>query len=199
MKKKKTIYAAALALLAAASVYQLNIIRTGKIKDAYGILTPAMDDGESFPGGEQAGEEIFDAPVPLAPGGEISPYVDQVLMLVNVERGKAGLAPLEKSSQIGAAAAVRAKELASAFSHTRPDGSSYKTVLGQGGIAYLSCGENVAYGYRTPEEVMEGWMDSEGHRANILGEKYGSVGIGYFKDGSGQAYWAQLFVSPEIN
>lgn len=153
MKKKKTIYAAALALLAAALVYPFSIIRTGKMKDAYGILTPAMDDGESFPGGTQAGEEIFDVPVPLAPGGEISPYVDQVLMLVNVERGKAGLAPLEKSSQIGAAAAVRAKELASAFSHTRPDGSSYKTVLGQGGIAYLSCGENVAYGYRTPEEL----------------------------------------------
>ena len=88
MKKKKTIYAAALALLAAALVYPFSIIRTGKMKDAYGILTPAMDDGESFPGGTQAGEEIFDVPVPLAPGGEISPYVDQVLIAGQCRAGK---------------------------------------------------------------------------------------------------------------
>lgn len=51
----------------------------------------------------------------------------------------------------------------------------------------------MAYGYQTPEAVMSGWMASEGHRANILNEKYTDIGVGYFTDGNGQGYWTQIF------
>ena len=112
---------------------------------------------------------------------------------MNEERAKAGLAPLEKSDDVSLAASVRAKELTASFSHTRPDGSAYRTVLEQNGVSYRSCGENVAFGYRTPEAVMSAWMTSEGHKENILNEKYTNIGVGYFKDGSGQGYWAQIF------
>ena len=137
--------------------------------------------------------------MPLTPGpgtseGEENPYISQVVALVNEERAKAGAAPLEKSDQVCMAAAIRVNEITSSFSHTRPDGNAYKTVLKENGIEYRNCGENIAFGYRTPEEVVSAWMTSEGHRANILDEKYDAIGVGYRKDSGGQGYWVQVFI-----
>lgn len=81
--------------------------------------------------------QIPDDEVPLAAVPE-SPYVRQVVNLVNEERVKAGLLPLEKTDDVSAAAAVRAQELVSSFSHTRPDGSAYRTVLEQQGIVFAA-------------------------------------------------------------
>ena len=168
-----------------------------------GILTPARD--EAIVSLEESDIIISDERVPLAAGPgalggdnaqpviQESPYIRQIVTLVNEERTKAGLMPLEKSDEVSSAAAVRAKELTFSFSHTRPDGSAYRTVLEQTGISYRSCGENVAYVYSTPEAVMSAWMTSEGHRDNILNEGYTNIGVGYFKDSSGLGYWAQIF------
>lgn len=172
------------------------------------ILTPAGEEGafskeeslETFipdeeiplaggPDGMEAAPQVITAP----PVIQENPYVFRVISLVNEERTKAGLLPLEKADDVSAAAGVRARELTESFSHTRPDGSSYRTVLEQNGITFRSCGENVAYGYRSPEAVMSAWMGSEGHRENILNEKYTGIGVGYFKDNEGQEYWAQIF------
>lgn len=119
-------------------------------------------------------------------------YVEQVVALVNEERAKEGLDPVTLDSQISAAAQVRAKEAAQSFSHTRPDGSSCFTALKEAGISYRGAGENIAYGQSTPAAVMQAWLNSSGHRANIMNAKYTKIGVGYTVI-NGVAYWSQFF------
>lgn len=118
---------------------------------------------------------------------------EQVLSIVNSERAKYGLSPLTYDSTLARAADIRAVEIRTLFSHTRPDGTSCFTVLDEVGYSYRSAGENIAYGQSTAEEVMTAWMNSEGHRANILGD-YTFIGIGVYESG-GTIYWSQLFAS----
>lgn len=120
-------------------------------------------------------------------------FLSQVVALVNVERKKAGLAPVSASSSLNSAAAIRAKEIITSFSHTRPDGTSCFTVLAQLNISYKTCGENIAAGQTTPEEVMKGWMNSAGHRANIMNPSFRKLGVGYVQGGSYKHNWVQLF------
>lgn len=120
-------------------------------------------------------------------------YADEVLKLVNQERAKAGLKALTTTSSLQNAANKRATEIVKSFSHTRPDGRSFSTVLNEYSISYRAAGENIAMGQRTPQEVMNGWMNSSGHRANILGSQFGKVGIGVYKAADGRYYWTQVF------
>ena len=92
------------------------------------------------------------------------------------------------------AAQVRAKEIERSFSHTRPDGSSFNSALTEAGVNFSGAGENIAYGQNSPEKVMEGWMNSSGHRANILNSSYTSIGVGHYQNASGVNYWTQLFI-----
>lgn len=121
-------------------------------------------------------------------------YAEQVVKLVNQERAKAGLAPLTLSRPVASAAQVRAKEITQSFSHTRPDGRSFSTALTEQKVSYRSSGENIAWGQKTPEQVMQGWMNSEGHRKNIMNAKFTSIGVGYYRNASGVNYWTQLFI-----
>ena len=127
-------------------------------------------------------------------GGSQDAYADAVVELVNAERAKAGLSPLSVHEGVAEAANTRAHEIKNTFSHTRPDGSSFSTVLTQAGISYRSVGENIAYGQSSPEAVMQSWMNSSGHRANILNRDFTSIGVGHYKDASGTDYWTQLFI-----
>lgn len=124
-----------------------------------------------------------------------SGYAGEVLKLVNQERAKAGLGALTTNATLQKAANKRAQEIVSSFSHTRPDGRSFSTVLGEYGISYRASGENIAWGQKTPSEVMNGWMNSSGHRANILGSQFGKVGIGVYKGNDGRIYWTQVFTN----
>ena len=117
----------------------------------------------------------------------------EVLQLVNQARADQGLAPLTADPALTAAAQTRAEELTTLYSHTRPDGRSCFTALTEAGVAYWAAGENIAMGQRTPEEVMDGWMNSSGHRANILNGTFTSIGVGYYVDGAGAAHWVQIF------
>lgn len=120
--------------------------------------------------------------------------VQQVVNLVNEERRKQGVNSLTLETQLTSAAQIRAKEIEVSFSHTRPNGSSYGTVLTESGISSMGSGENIAWGQRSATEVMNGWMNSAGHRANILNSKYKSIGVGYYVNSSGRGYWTQLFL-----
>lgn len=120
-------------------------------------------------------------------------YVEQVVALVNAERAKAGLSALTIDADVTAAANVRAKEIKQKFAHTRPDGSSFSTALKEQGVSYRGSGENIAWGQKSPEQVMNGWMNSDGHRANILNKNYKNIGVGYYQDENGVNYWVQLF------
>jgi uncharacterized protein YkwD len=123
-----------------------------------------------------------------------SSLASQVLVLVNKERAKAGLKALTTTTSLANAGNVRAKEIVSNFSHTRPNGSSPFTVFNEYNVSYNTAGENIAYGQKTAEAVMNAWMNSPGHRANIMNGKFGKVGIGvYVKNGT--IYWTQLFTN----
>lgn len=121
-------------------------------------------------------------------------FASQVAALVNAERAKYGLSALTVDTKVQQAALVRAKETAQSFSHTRPNGSSFSTVLTEAGVSYRTAGENIAYGQTTPQQVMNAWMNSSGHRANILNANYTTIGVGYTVI-NGTAYWAQLFTA----
>ena len=121
-------------------------------------------------------------------------FASQVAALVNAERAKYGLSALTVDTNVQQAALVRAKETAQSFSHTRPNGSSFSTALTEAGVSYRTAGENIAYGQTTPQQVMNAWMNSSGHRANILNANYTTIGVGYTVI-NGTAYWAQLFTA----
>lgn len=121
-------------------------------------------------------------------------YASQVVALVNAERAKYGLSALKADSRVQQAAQVRAAETVQSFSHTRPNGSSFSTALTEAGVSYTRSGENIAYGQPTPQQVVNAWMNSSGHRANILNESFTTIGVGYTVV-NGTAYWAQLFTA----
>lgn len=113
-------------------------------------------------------------------------YAKQVVTLVNQERAKSGLSPVTIDAELTQAAMRRAAETALDFNHTRPNGESCFTVSDK------ASAENIAAGTSTPTAVMGQWMNSAGHRANILGSGYSSIGVGCFKVGA-TTYWVQLF------
>lgn len=127
--------------------------------------------------------------------GKTASMQSAVVELVNTERAKQGLSALGASDKLNAVAQLRAQELITQFSHTRPNGSSCVTALNEAGVSYRAAGENIAAGYATPASVMDGWMNSEGHRANILSSRYGKIGVGYVVDDSGYVYWCQIFTN----
>ena len=119
----------------------------------------------------------------------------EVLRLVNVERKKAGLKELSYYNVGQVAGDTRANELTKSFSHTRPDGRDCFSVFTDYGIHAYSMGENIALGHTTPQEVVTGWMNSPGHRANILNPDFTHLIVGVKGDVSGTgAVWVQLFL-----
>ena len=115
-------------------------------------------------------------------------YAAEVLEIVNRERNANGLKSLTMTKSLTDGAMLRAAETTVSFSHTRPNGERCFTAFEW----VNSAGENIAYGQRNPSEVMNGWMNSSGHRANILSSSFTCIGIGCFEY-NGRLYWAQAF------
>lgn len=124
-----------------------------------------------------------------------SSFISEVVRLVNIERAKENLSALSESSELDGAANIRANEIITKFAHQRPDGREWYTVLAENGISYNASGENIAAGQRTPAEVVEGWMNSPGHRANIMSKNFNKIGVGYVTGGSYGHNWVQLFTN----
>jgi hypothetical protein len=143
---------------------------------------------------EQDGTSVYAAGdiinVPVT-GNQKYAYAYEVLDLINVERAKVNADPLEMRADYLDAAMLRAAECALYFSHTRPNNENWYSVLQGGG--YM--GENIAIGYMSPTAVVDGWMNSAGHRANILNKNYKYIGIGSFSNKSAGLSWAQCFTS----
>ena len=121
-----------------------------------------------------------------------SNFAQEVLELVNYERAQKHLKPLKLSGSLNHYAQIRAKEITKKFSHTRPSGYSCFTVIPK---PYIRVGENIAAGQRSAKEVVQAWMDSPGHRENIMNPKFRELGMGYLyiPDSKYKHYWAQLF------
>lgn len=121
-------------------------------------------------------------------------HAAQVSELVNAERKKEGLSPLQYDLELSEIAARRAKELSGLFSHMRPDGEMItEYLLREKGVRYA--GENIAMGQTQAGLVMEDWMNSKSHRDNILNKKYTKIGVGYYRSEDGKNFWCQLFSS----
>ena len=123
----------------------------------------------------------------------VTAYEKEVVRLVNVERAKQGLSPLEYDWQLSRVARYKSEDMQKNkyFSHTSPTYGSPFNMMKNFGISYRTAGENIAKGYRTPATVVEGWMNSPGHRANILNSSFTHIGVGYVQNGN---YWTQMFV-----
>lgn len=123
-------------------------------------------------------------------------FADKVIELVNTERAKEGLSPLTKDTTLTNLSNIRSKEAATLFSHQRPDGTSWSTVLKQNNVSYTSAAENIAAGQNTPEAVVKEWMDSPSHRANIMNSEYNKIGVSCYVDQNApyRYYWEQLFI-----
>ncbi|WP_246247599.1 CAP domain-containing protein [Piscibacillus halophilus] len=126
---------------------------------------------------------------------ELQEFEQQVVELVNEERQKQGLEPLEASSELSDVAREKSRDMAenNYFSHTSPTYGSPFDMMQQFGIDYRTAGENIAKGQRSPEQVMNGWMNSDGHRKNILSSDFTHIGVGYV-EANGQTYWTQMFI-----
>ena len=122
-------------------------------------------------------------------------YENAVLFWTNIERGRHGLGKLQTTADLNGAASTRATELSRYYSHTRPNGSRWSSVLSAYGIDYTSAAENIAVGQKTPTEVVSAGMNSSGHRDNILNSKYSYMGAGYaYVSGTKYVHhWEQLF------
>jgi uncharacterized YkwD family protein len=119
----------------------------------------------------------------------------EVLRLVNAERAEAGCGPLVANATLVGVARAHSADMAARgyFSHTDPEGRSPFDRMRAAGYAGRAMGENIAAGYTTPAAVMAAWMNSSGHRANILNCRFAEIGVGYAAGGSFRHYWTQNF------
>lgn len=123
----------------------------------------------------------------------VSAFEKQVVELTNAERAKNGLPALTLDTNLSKVARAKSEDMSknNYFDHTSPTYGSPFDMMKQFGISYKAAGENIAKGQTTPEQVVKAWMNSEGHRANILSDKFTHIGVGYVANGN---YWTQQFI-----
>ena len=151
-------------------------------------LVPKNSDTSQFEDGKKAY-------IKGTPTANYSTQAQEVLAQCNAQRQANGIAALSLDPELTKAANIRAQEIATLFSHTRPDGRKCFTVLDQIGYSYWSAGENIAAGYGNSSAVMNGWMNSPGHRSNILNAGFKRLGVGYvyIPNSDYGYYWVQIF------
>ena len=125
--------------------------------------------------------------------GNISEYARQVVDLTNEQRRKNGLADLQMDTQLSQVAQTKSQDMQKNgyFSHTSPTYGSPFDMMRDFGVSYRTAGENIAQGQRTPQEVVNAWMNSAGHRKNILNGNFTHIGVGYEASGN---HWTQMFI-----
>jgi uncharacterized YkwD family protein/spore coat assembly protein SafA len=122
---------------------------------------------------------------------------NQVIQLTNQERAKNGLTAFTPDWELSRVARYKANDMRDKnyFSHTSPTYGSPFAMMKSFGISYRFAAENIAAGQTTPASVMQSWMNSSGHRANILGTRSNRIGVGYAQGGSKRHYWVQMFIA----
>ncbi|CEK33057.1 CAP domain-containing protein [Paraclostridium sordellii] len=132
---------------------------------------------------------------PSTPSGNFANFQKEVLDLVNVERSNRGLQPLKFNSELSNVATLKSQDMIDKnyFDHTSPTYGSPFDMMKKFGISYRAAGENIAMGQKTPQEVMNSWMNSDGHRKNILNPDFTELGVGIASNGS-SLYWTQMFI-----
>ncbi len=123
---------------------------------------------------------------------------EEVVRLVNIERAKQGLPALTINWEVARCARLKSQDMIDKkyFAHQSPTYGTPFQMMTSFGIKYTAAAENIAYGQRTPAEVMTGWMNSPGHRSNILSKNVTQIGVGAAKASNGTLYWTQMFIRP---
>lgn len=123
----------------------------------------------------------------------VSSFEREVVRLVNEVRAKNGLKPLVENWELSRVARYKSQDMVENryFSHTSPTYGTPFQMIKAFGLTYRTAGENIAYGQKTPQAVVNAWMNSSGHRANILNPSYTQIGVGYVANGN---YWTQMFI-----
>ena len=129
---------------------------------------------------------------------DVKSQENEVIRLVNVQRAKAGLQTLTQNWQLSRVARYKSQDMIDKgyFSHTSPTYGSPFRMMESFGIKYSAAGENIAMGQQSPSEVMNAWMNSPGHRNNIMSPSFTQIGVGLAKDKNGRMYWTQMFIKP---
>ncbi|MCY9005054.1 CAP domain-containing protein [Peribacillus frigoritolerans] len=124
---------------------------------------------------------------------ELSAFEQEVVKLTNAEREKQGLAALKIDTELSKVARIKSQDMKDKnyFDHNSPTYGSPFDMMKQFGISYKTAGENIAQGQQTPEEVVQAWMNSQGHRENIMNPSFTHIGVGYVESGN---YWTQQFI-----
>lgn len=142
----------------------------------------------------QQAKPVQTAPSTYAGSSGYDSYINEVIALVNQQRANNGVAPLTQNASINQLAKVRAEEAAQVWSHTRPDGRKWSTVFTDYGVSSSARGENIAYGQRTPQAVVDAWMNSKTHRDNLLEPKFTKITMWVYNN-NGTLFWEQLFTN----
>lgn len=129
---------------------------------------------------------------------DIKSLENEVIRITNIERTKRGLIPLKANWQLSRVARYKSQDMVNKnyFSHQSPTYGSPFNMMENFGLKFSSAGENIAFGQRSPQEVVNSWMNSPGHRANILSSSYTEIGVGVAKKSNGTFYWTQMFIRP---
>jgi uncharacterized YkwD family protein/spore coat assembly protein SafA len=130
--------------------------------------------------------------IPAVDAG-VTAFEREVIRLVNAERTQRGLQPLRENWELSRVARFKSRDMVDHryFAHNSPTYGTPFRMIRDFGLSFRTAGENIAYGQRTPQAVVNGWMNSSGHRANILNAAYTQIGVGYVADGH---YWTQMFI-----
>lgn len=153
--------------------------------------------GNFYPGTVSSSKPTPSQPQVSQPSASgYSAFQNEVVRLVNVERSKNGLPALSADSLLMTTATVKSQDMAknNYFDHTSPTYGSPFDLMKRYGVSYRAAGENIAMGQTSPAQVMDGWMNSAGHRANILNSSYTKIGVGVAQNASGNYYWTQHFI-----
>lgn len=155
---------------------------------------PVLPDVEEKPVVEVPKDESFNKPVE---NNNLSSMEREVVRLVNIERRKAGLSDFTVSNELSNVARIKSKDMADSryFSHTSPTYGSPFEMMKSFGIKYNMAGENIAKGYLSAQSVVNGWMNSSGHRANILNGSFNKIGVGAYTTTNNTTYWTQMFTN----
>ncbi|MGK0467686.1 CAP domain-containing protein [Clostridium sp.] len=174
------------------NTYKAAPTKVTPVKEAPAKVTPVKEaPAEVTPVKEAPPKET---PAPTL--SEANKLENEVVVLVNQERAKLGLAPLKNNVDLSNVARYKSEDMRDKnyFSHTSPTYGSPFDMMKQFGIDYMAAGENIAMGQPTAAEVMKSWMNSLGHKANILSENFTEIGVGVAKDANGTIYWTQQFI-----
>ena len=152
------------------------------------VIPPVQDDEVIIPP-NQDDETV----TPPETESAMSEFEKEVVRLVNEIRSSNGLGHLTADESLSRVARIKSQDMKdnNYFSHTSPVYGSPFDMMKQFGISYKTAAENIAMGYKTPKAVVDGWMNSPGHRANILNASFNTIGVGYVAAGN---YWTQMFV-----